>query len=686
MGRLERDDTLAPDGGRGGATRAGDRRARDGRTGAAPREQRTAAPRPDHGPGGLRTELVGLAVTLVATALLLVPVLRLTDVDLTAPLSYVQDGVSHMGIAKSVQSNAWYYENPRLAAPEGQQLYDYPQGDTLHIALFKVIGPLLGGNPALIVNVSYLLGFLAVAATMYVTLRQLRVRPPFAVLGALLYAFTPYHLVRGTTHLFLSGYFLLPLALLVVVRQLGERPALTQPGPDGRTRFSIWEGRTLFALTACLLLTTTGIYYAVFVALLLGVVLLVQLVRRADPRALLSTLVLMGVIGAGLLAAVLPALGYQAAEGANPTAVNRAYIEVEFFALKPVLLLLPIVDHRFEALRGLAATVNGGAFPGEPSMQLGLLAALGLVGAVVVLLSRATAPDAGGGGTGGSGGSGGAQSGSGVRALQARFGALAVSAILLATSAGFGALLGVFGLTQIRAWARMTVVIAFFGVAAVVVAADRLAARRPLPPGALWGIAGVLAVFGVVDQSGAVDLARVDAVEASWDSDAAFVGAMEQQLGDGAAVFQLPYVPYPENPPVEAMTDYDHMKGFLHSDTLRWSYGGMKGREPEWKPRVAAQPVPQMLRDVVATGFTALYVDRFGYADRGAALEAQVSAELGVAPQISRDGRLAFFDLRDHADRVLGDLGPDERAALRAGIVGVDAPTAPTPAPTAGGG
>ncbi len=669
MRRLERDDTLAPAGDRDGATRADADRDRE--SAAAPRE----------GSGGLRTELVGLAVTLLATAVLLVPVLRLTDVDLTAPLSYVQDGVSHMGIAKSVQSNAWYYENPRLSAPEGQQLYDYPQADTLHIALFKVLGPLLGGNPALIVNATYLFGFLAVAATTYLTLRQLRVRPPLAVTGALLYAFTPYHLVRSTTHLFLSGYFLLPLVLLVVVRQLGDRPALTRPGPDGRARFSLWEGRTLFALTACLLITTTGIYYAIFVVLLLGVVLLVQLARRVDPRALLSTLVLIGVIGAGLVAAVLPTLQYQSAEGPNPAAVNRAYIEVEFFALKPVLLLLPIVDHRIEALRGPAATVNGGAFPGEPSMQLGLVAALGLVGAIVVLLGRATAPtdDAAAGAAD--------RAGFGVRALQARFGALAVAAILLATSAGFGAVLGVLGFTQIRAWARMTVVIAFFGVAAAVVAVDRLAARRPLPAGALWGVAGVLAVFGVVDQSGPVDLARLDAIEASWESDAAFVAAMEQQLGDGAAVFQLPYVPYPENPPVEAMTDYDHMKGFLHSDTLRWSYGGMKGREPAWKARVAAVPVPQMLRDVVATGFTALYVDRFGYADRGAALEAQVSAELGVAPQISRDGRLAFFDLRGLADQVLGGLTPEQRAALRTGVVGPEPGAAGAgAAPTATGG
>lgn len=692
MRRLEGEDTRTPAAGSGphadgtdaddtdadGADADGERTTGPADPSGDPRAAQEPDARDARRPGGLRRELGAVAVTLVATALLLVPVLRLTDVNLSAPLSYAQDGVSHMMIAKSVQENPWYYENPRLGAPEGQQMYDYPQADTLHIALFKVLGPVVGDNPARIVNAAYLLGFLAAAATTYAVLRQLRVRPPLAVAGALLYAFTPYHLVRGTTHLFLSGYFLLPLALLVVVRQLGDHPALTRPADDGggRLRFSLREGRTLFALTGCLLITTTGIYYAVFVGLLLGVVLLVQLVRRVDARAVISTVVLLGVIGAGLVGALFPALAHQAAEGPNPAAVNRAYIEVEFFALKPVLLLLPVVDHRLEVLRGPAATVNGGAFPGEPSMQLGVVAALGVVGAVLVMLGRAAAPATGSPApaTGAPDGAAdppraaGGPGGGGIRALEARLGALAVAAILLATSAGFGALLGVFGFTQIRAWARMTIVIAFFGVAAAVVAIDRFLARRALPPGALWGVAAVLAVGGVMDQSGAVDLARLDAIEATWDSDAAFVGAMEQQLGRGAGVFQLPYVPFPENPPVEAMIDYDHLKGFLHSDTLRWSYAGMKGRDPAWKEQVAAAPAPEMLADVVSAGFTGLYIDRFGYADRAAGLEAQVSAELGVAPQVSRDGRLVFYDLTALAGQTLGALSPVERAARRAAV------------------
>ena len=61
--------------------------------------------------------------------------------------------------------------------------------------------------------------------------------------------------------------------------------------------------------------------------------------------------------------------------------------------------------------------------------------------------------------------------------------------------------------------------------------------------------------------------------------DAAFVADTEDALGSSASIFRFPYVPFPENPPVVGMTDYDHLRGYVHSDTLHWSYGGAKGRE-----------------------------------------------------------------------------------------------------------
>ena len=57
----------------------------------------------------------------------------------------------------------------------------------------------------------------------------------------------------------------------------------------------------------------------------------------------------------------------------------------------------------------------------------------------------------------------------------------------------------------------------------------------------------------------------------------------------GAMVFQLPYRRFPETQPLARMADYDLMRGYLHSDDLRWSYGFMKGRPGDPSPALAEE-------------------------------------------------------------------------------------------------
>jgi hypothetical protein len=49
----------------------------------------------------------------------------------------------------------------------------------------------------------------------------------------------------------------------------------------------------------------------------------------------------------------------------------------------------------------------------------------------------------------------------------------------------------------------------------------------------------------------------------------------------------------------------------------------------------------------VTAGFDGLSIDRLAYADRGSAVESEVSSQLGgAAPLVSPNGRLSFFELR----------------------------------------
>ena len=73
-------------------------------------------------------------------------------------------------------------------------------------------------------------------------------------------------------------------------------------------------------------------------------------------------------------------------------------------------------------------------------------------------------------------------------------------------------------------------------------------------------------VVGVLDQTSAANVPQYRTVATSYHSDGQFVRRIEQRIGTGGSVFQLPYVPFPDGGVVHRITDYDLVRGYLHSD------------------------------------------------------------------------------------------------------------------------
>ena len=84
------------------------------------------------------------------------------------------------------------------------------------------------------------------------------------------------------------------------------------------------------------------------------------------------------------------------------------------------------------------------------------------------------------------------------------------------------------------------------------------------------------------------------------------------------------------------------------------------GESDHWNALVAGEPVSQLLDTTAAAGFAGILIDRFGYEDRGASLEAQLKQSINTAPRTSADGRYAFFSLAPVTATLAGRY--DERA------------------------
>ncbi len=140
---------------------------------------------------------------------------------------------------------------------------------------------------------------------------------------------------------------------------------------------------------------------------------------------------------------------------------------------------------------------------------------------------------------------------------------------------------------------------------------------------------------------------RMAANQEAMLSDKAFVKELESGLQSGDMVFQLPYHAWPESGPVNGMTDYYLFTGYLHSDNLRWSYGGIKGRESDkWNKYVSGLPVGEMVDTIIKAGFRVIYIDKRAYTDEELhMLQSQIETVTGATQLISPNGTLCFYNL-----------------------------------------
>ena len=64
------------------------------------------------------------------------------------------------------------------------------------------------------------------------------------------------------------------------------------------------------------------------------------------------------------------------------------------------------------------------------------------------------------------------------------------------------------------------------------------------------------------------------------------------------------------------MPDYSHLRGYMHSNTLRWSYGAVKGRNSDWMLSLPTDP-NELIEVLRTKNFKAIWLDTLGYEDSG---------------------------------------------------------------------
>jgi hypothetical protein len=570
---------------------------------------------------------------------LLTLVMNLWELDLSVPLRYAHEGDALLSTlsVKTVVDNGWYFHNAYLGAPGVTELYDFPSSDTVHLTLIKIIS-LFTGDYAAALNLFFLLTFpLTVLIALFV-LRRFGVSYTPALLASLLFAFLPCHFLRGIGHLFLGSYYLVPLAVMVALWVCQGELAWEKLGWGNGLAAWLKDGPARISLIVIILTGSAGVYYTFFTAFFLAAAGLLRAVRIRSLRPLWVTGVLLAVLFATIAINLSPSLVYVHNNGRNAGTAQRQPPEAEVYGMKITQLLLPVAGHRIPFL----ARIRAGYDATAPLVNENSLATLGAVGSAGLLILLATVlvrwkwhENAG---------------------LLNALGALTLGGVLVATVGGFGALFALLVTPQIRAYNRIVVYIAFFALFAVALLLDQWGKRWFQEGGQRWLYSSgllFLLVFGILDQTTPYCVPRYEELKTVYWRDAEFISRVEASLPKNAMIFQLPQVKFPESAPVEGMANYEHAVGYLHAKTLRWSYGSMYGRYwNAWQTQVAGKSASEMVRGLALAGFQGIYLNRFGYPDRGMAMEKDLERALGVKPLVSGDGRVVFFGMTEFISRL----------------------------------
>ena len=546
-----------------------------------------------------------------------------TRINLDVPLIYNGDGLLILVMIKRVMEGSWLYHSTLMGAPFGSYLYDYPIPDSGSLFALKWLGR-MSGSAAAALNLYYLIGFPANALSAYFVLRKFRVATALSFAGGFIFTMLPFHFER-LQHLFYTWYFVVPIFVWYAYKICYNEYASESETPH-HTPVRFKDALIL------LILSCFGVYYSFFGVLTFITAGLTRYLNTRSIRNVRGAALAVIIVTFGVFINIAPNLIDHYENGTNKEAAARSPAEAELYGLKTDQLLLPRLDHRFVPFAKLTDRYSS-TFP---LVNENMKASLGFIGSIgfIALLLSILAPR--------------------IKQDERFFVLAAITLVLLlfCSIGGFSALFAVLITPMIRAWNRASVFIAFTSIAATLLLVEQVLARDWARRHRVhWATAAAVAlcVFAFWDQTTPVCVSCLRQINDDFHDDAQFVANIEKQVPVGSAIYQLPYIGFPEVAPVNQLGAYDQARGYLNSKVLRWSWGAMKGRSGDLFFRaLATEPMESQIEIARQLCFSGVYVDRRGYADGGAKVEAQLQQILGKSPSLVSDSKQQiFFNLSD---------------------------------------
>lgn len=545
--------------------------------------------------------------------------------NLKNPLQYQWDSLVVLSLAKVVGNHEVPLNAPpfikNLGAPFGADWSSFPFGRDLIWSTFEVLMNFMGLCMA--ANVLLLIAHVSSAITTYISLRWVGSQVLWAFVFSICFGLAPFLFWRSWNHIMIAFVYAVPIFCAATYH-------LFNNGVD-----FLKNKKNLLILALISTVLGGGIYYQAVYFCLLFTAAIFLILNKKSLKSGAWVFFFAALLAGFFILQSWPVYFDSLKNGKNFEAVVRHYSDVQIGALKPLELFLPGPHSGLPILSqisqfylnqdvftryGISAEMFA-AYLGLPGI-LAFLSLLGFTGFQILKRNE--------------------------QQISGWFW-FVLGIFSFSVIGGLGGVAGLGKFYLLRGANRFSIFIlaaSFFFLAALL---TKHQAKLGKPASYAIGLLFVLLALGEVAlRPFAQKMKSPDAI--TLTNDTVFFGNLESQLAPGSMIFNLPPTRFPEGP-----LWYPELRGFLASDSLRFSYGSVAGRAREgWQEEVFQLPPPEMVVALERYGFSGIlaYIGPDLNSERNEDLKdftykaVEGLQKLGLPVQKDPSGSFIFFKLK----------------------------------------
>ena len=583
-----------------------------------------------------KKKILKILIIILVTFILFAIGMELWQKNWNIPFSYCgsDDFVWAMHPKRAVSGQLNYWTDSRLAAPYTQEMYGFPYWSPFYYTFCLLIG-VFTDNYIHSMNLFYFCTYLFSMLSVVYLLRKLKIRFAYALLGGITFSFCQYHFFHGMAgRTSATQIFVIPIFSLLIYNIIsGEYSLKFLNRGDRICNFLCWFG-------LCALIGTVDTFYTLFgcwLMLIVSIYCLINGKRKDAILALISVVTVFLVLLVSLSTPLITSLSD------NIKIQTRSPYDAYYWALQLISLFIPqATSHPLSFITNAHINVAGVPKGENLCNYLGIIGIVGFFLMILAIMKNEKNRE-------------------GFLWKIKPWGIINVFAILLGTVGGGGFIIALIINPILRTYTRIFPFILLFCVISSMLLIEHLSNKKACSNRFCVFVTIILIVLHVFDcnlinmQHNIYNTQYHIYNHEQYEIDKNFIQSIEAKFNESAKILQLPYLQFPENSIVTQRGRFSnvnvHLKGYLHSSSLCWSYGALP-QSPGDRLQIAMSDarVDDMIKVAWDMGFMGIYVDTdlFETREKADEIVQELSKLVDDNPLISAYGKMYFFDMRSN--------------------------------------